>query len=90
MPVLLGVLSAAGGAQTTDTSAMAGQAGAPITDPAANTTVPMTDDVDDDADFPWGLLGLLGLAGLLGRKRDDKTVYVDPTTPSSTTRPRNP
>ena len=33
------------------------------------TTVPMSDD--DDEDFPWGLLGLLGLAGLLGRKRDN-------------------
>ena len=35
------------------------------------SSVPMTNDDDDDQDFPWGLLGLLGLAGLLGRKRDN-------------------
>lgn len=27
--------------------------------------------VEDDNDFPWGLLGLLGLAGLLGRRKTE-------------------
>ena len=38
-------------------------------DPAATTTDTAV-VVEDDNDFPWGLIGLLGLAGLLGRKRD--------------------
>ena len=39
----------------------------------------MAAPVEDDNDFPWGLLGLLGLAGLLGRKRDDRdTVRRNP------------
>ena len=46
------------------------------TDPAMAT--PVTDDGDNDSDFPWGLLGLIGLAGLLGRKRDND-VRVDRT-----------
>lgn len=42
---------------------------------AQNTTtdsMATAQPVEDDDDFPWGLLGLLGLAGLLGRKRDDR------------------
>jgi MYXO-CTERM domain-containing protein len=45
------------------------------TDPTLAATTP-ADVEEDDADFPWGLLGLLGLAGLLGLKRrddDDRT-----------------
>jgi MYXO-CTERM domain-containing protein len=42
--------------------------------------------VDDDKDFPWGLLGLLGLAGLLGRRK----VETVRTVPPSTTRPGEP
>ncbi|MEJ7760789.1 MAG: WGxxGxxG family protein [Gemmatimonadaceae bacterium] len=69
-------LASTAGAQTTADSAM--NAGA----------VPVQVPVEEaDTDFPWGLLGLLGLAGLMGRKREDKTVYVDPAT---TTRPRTP
>lgn len=45
-------------------------------DPAMMTTEP----VEDDNEFPWGLLGLLGLAGLLGRKRDDHTDTTRRTT----------
>lgn len=41
-------------------------------DPAMGDTAMMTQPVEEDNDFPWGLLGLLGLAGLLGRKRDDR------------------
>ena len=36
-------------------------------DPAAATAVP----VENEDEFPWGLLGLLGLAGLAGLKRRD-------------------
>jgi MYXO-CTERM domain-containing protein len=32
----------------------------------------MSEPVEENNEFPWGLLGLLGLAGLLGRKRDDR------------------
>jgi hypothetical protein len=42
---------------------------AAATDPAA--AAPAVAVEEDDADFPWGLLGLLGLAGLLGLKRRD-------------------
>jgi hypothetical protein len=42
--------------------------------------------VNDDKDFPWGLLGLLGLAGLLGRRK----VETVRTVPPSTTRPGDP
>jgi MYXO-CTERM domain-containing protein len=49
------------------------QDAANTTDPYATTAAP----VEDDDDFPWGLLGLLGLAGLLGLKRRDDTVHVD-------------
>ena len=45
------------------------------TDPAATTTYPAPQPVDDDDDGDegkWGLLGLLGLAGLLGLKRRDR------------------
>ena len=54
-------------------------------DVAVNDTTGMTTQtrpVDDDNDFPWGLLGLLGLAGLLGRKRDND-VHVNRTTNST-------
>jgi MYXO-CTERM domain-containing protein len=40
----------------------------PATDPAMTYPAP----VENDDDFPWGLLGLLGLAGLLGLKRRDR------------------
>ena len=40
----------------------------PATDPAMTNPAP----VENDDDFPWGLLGLLGLAGLLGMKRRDR------------------
>ena len=41
------------------------------------TTEYRTVEQDDDAEFPWGLLGLFGLAGLLGRKRKDADIHVD-------------
>jgi MYXO-CTERM domain-containing protein len=49
---------------------------APTTQPAQR--------VDDDNDFPWGLLGLLGLAGLAGLRRPAEPVRrqterVEPT-----------
>jgi hypothetical protein len=49
--------------------------GLPLVAPAGaqQQNMPPTDtrsvDVQDDNDFPWGLLGLLGLIGLTGRKR---------------------
>jgi len=33
--------------------------------------------VEDDDEFPWGLLGLLGLAGLAGRMRREERVDVN-------------
>ena len=41
------------------------------------TTQTTTHRGDNDADFPWGLLGLLGLAGLLGLKRREPDIHVD-------------
>ena len=40
----------------------------PATDPAMTNPAP----VEDDDDFPWGILGLLGLAGLMGLKKRDR------------------
>lgn len=57
-------------------AAMLVPAAASATAPVADTAVPYERE-DDDADFPWGLLGLIGLAGLLGRKRDHDHVHVD-------------
>ena len=73
--------SVANVATTTDLNAA--NAAAPVTDPTAvppaDATAPPflpadnvqapTEEDDDDADIPWGLIGLVGLIGLLGRRR---------------------
>jgi MYXO-CTERM domain-containing protein len=42
-----------------------------------DATVTTTAPVENDDEFPWGLLGLLGLAGLAGlKRRDDHRVDV--------------
>lgn len=48
-----------------------------------NDTVPVENTpVEEDDEFPIGLLGLLGLAGLLGLKRkDDDRVRTDTNRP---------
>jgi hypothetical protein len=54
-------------AATLATPAVA-QTAAPPADPMMTNPEP----VEDDDDFPWGLLGLLGLAGLMGLKKRDR------------------
>lgn len=45
-----------------------------------------TDTDTEDDGFDWGLLGLLGLIGLAGlaRKPEERTVYRDPRTETTT------
>ena len=38
----------------------------------AQTPEPGGGYVNEEDEFPWGLIGLLGLAGLLGMKRGDR------------------
>lgn len=85
--------SDAGAAAATDATSMAAAdttAAAPTAmDPAAapplTETATAAEVEEDDADFPWGLLGLLGLAGLLGlKKRDDDVTRVHTTTTGTT------
>ena len=44
------------------------------TEPVPQTQVVET---NDDADFPWGLLGLLGLGGLAGLRRRQEPQVVE-------------
>jgi MYXO-CTERM domain-containing protein len=44
-----------------------------------DTPVQRTQAVDDDNDFPWGVLGLLGLAGLAGLRRNPEPVRQETT-----------
>ena len=79
-------------------AAMVTMAGMPLAAQQPNTNTTSTagvvvaqdsvrrDPVDDDNDFPWGLLGLLGLAGLLGRRK----VETVRTVPPATMRPGDP
>lgn len=42
-----------------------------------STTTRRTTTVQDEPEFPWGLLGLLGLAGLAGLRKQPNDVVVD-------------
>lgn len=61
------------------TTAFAAALAAAVIAPVANAQATIDDTatataqpVEEDNEFPWGLLGLAGLLGLLGRKRDDR------------------
>jgi hypothetical protein len=49
------------------------QDGTAVAEPQTTTTQP----VDNNNDFPWGLLGLLGLAGLAGLRRQPTPQRVE-------------
>ena len=58
---------------------LAGRALAPVRLHAVQAPAPVV--VEEDNDFPWGLLGLLGLAGLMKRPRrivETHTTVVPP------------
>lgn len=61
----------------------------PFTLPAAAQVDPAPAQTETDANdegFDWGLLGLLGLIGLAGlaRRPEERTVYRDPRTETTT------
>jgi MYXO-CTERM domain-containing protein len=51
---------------------------------AQQPSVQPAQPVEDDNDFPWGLLGLLGLAGLAGLRRQPEPVRHETTKTQST------
>jgi MYXO-CTERM domain-containing protein len=65
---------------------LAAPAVAQTADPAADPMMTNPAPVEEDDDFPWGLLGLLGLAGLLGLKKRDRDDDVRRTGTGNTNR----
>ncbi len=54
-------------------SALAAQSGGET----RTTTTRSTSTVEDEREFPWGLLGLLGLLGLAGLRKRERDIHVD-------------
>lgn len=51
--------------------------------PVQDGTTQQQQPVEEDNDFPWGLLGLLGLAGLAGLRRRPEPVQRDTSSRST-------
>jgi len=41
------------------------------------TTTTRTSTVQEENEFPWGLLGLAGVLGLLGLRKKERDIHVD-------------
>jgi hypothetical protein len=78
LALLLAFAGSVGGGAHTATVAFAQDTTAVPTVSAQDAPVQQTRPVEDNNDFPWGLLGLLGLAGLAGLRRHPEPMRHEP------------